>query len=441
MALSRDDHLFSPGPKRILSLDGGGVRGLITLGMLTKVEGVLKARSPEPEGFRLCDYFDLIGGTSTGALIATLLALGYKVADIVVLYRDMAPAVFRKSRLFAGIQSKFDSASFKKAVDATLSDFLRRSDRNPKDLDVLRMNSDLLCTGLALVTKRIDTGSVWVLTNNRKAKFWDAKSELWQQHFSAQGSYEFYPNSDYPLATIVRASASAPYYLDGVDLRISQNERGHFLDGGASPCNNPCQELFLMTTLKDHEKSWTKEGISPFGFNWETGSDNLFMLSLGTGIWRNRISSEQFKAKTAAMKAVHALSAIIDDAGKSATILMQAISKGPAPHRIDGNLLEMRDLRILPEPLLTFRRVNPFLEHDWLKKLGDDFNYKDFDFGEAVLTHLREMDRADKANLDRLWRIGLASAEKLISGQDFPATFDLTTFQAAVDTKHKEMVI
>jgi uncharacterized protein len=66
MALSRDDHLFGPGPKRILSLDGGGVRGLITLGMLTKVEGILKARSPDPEGFRLSDYFDLIGGCRRG---------------------------------------------------------------------------------------------------------------------------------------------------------------------------------------------------------------------------------------------------------------------------------------------------------------------------------------------------------------------------------------
>jgi len=66
----RDRHLFGPGPKRILSLGGGGVRGLVTLGMLKRAETLLAARSPDPQAFRLSDYFDLIGGTSTGAIIA-----------------------------------------------------------------------------------------------------------------------------------------------------------------------------------------------------------------------------------------------------------------------------------------------------------------------------------------------------------------------------------
>ncbi len=65
---SRDEHLFGPGPKRSLSLDGGGVRGLITLGMLKRVETLLRERMPADKqaAFRLRDYFDLIGGTSTG---------------------------------------------------------------------------------------------------------------------------------------------------------------------------------------------------------------------------------------------------------------------------------------------------------------------------------------------------------------------------------------
>jgi uncharacterized protein len=439
MALSRDDHLFGRGPKRILSLDGGGVRGLITLGMLTKVERLLKARSPDPESFRLCDYFDLIGGTSTGALIATLLALGYNVADIVTLYTSVAPNVFRHRRLFAGIQSKFDSVAFKKAVDATLGDFLKRNKLEPADGDLLCMDSQFLRTGLALVCKRIDTGSVWVLVNNPKAKYWDPDSELWKLHLTEQKSLEFYPNKNYPLATIVRASASAPYYLDGVDLQISPEEVGHFLDGGASPCNNPCQELFLMTTLRDHEKTWNKDGVSPFGFDWKTGPEHLFMLSLGTGTFRKKISPTEFKKKPALGKAGHALLGIIGDADKSATMFMQSISECPArpQHRIDGNLLEMHGLRIVNEPLLTFRRVNVFLDRDWLRNLSSDF-----DFSEAILTHLREMDRADKINLERLWRIGLESGEKLISEQDFPATFDLTTFPPAVHgTKRKQMVI
>ena len=51
-------------PKRILSLDGGGIRGALTLGFLEKVEEIIREKENNPN-LRLCDYFDLIGGTST----------------------------------------------------------------------------------------------------------------------------------------------------------------------------------------------------------------------------------------------------------------------------------------------------------------------------------------------------------------------------------------
>ena len=83
------------GPKRILALDGGGVRGLITLGILQRIEDQLKQRSPNPEAFRLCQYFDLIAGTSTGSIIATGLALGWSVAEIKAFYEKLSPIAFK----------------------------------------------------------------------------------------------------------------------------------------------------------------------------------------------------------------------------------------------------------------------------------------------------------------------------------------------------------
>lgn len=68
------------GQKWILSLDGGGVRGVITLAFLERIEQLLASRSVGPE--RLCDRFDLVGGTSTGAIIATALALGMSATEI-----------------------------------------------------------------------------------------------------------------------------------------------------------------------------------------------------------------------------------------------------------------------------------------------------------------------------------------------------------------------
>ena len=70
------------GVKRILALDGGGVRGILTLGFLEKIETLLRKRYDKPD-LVLSDYYDLMGGTSTGAIMATGLALGMEVKQII----------------------------------------------------------------------------------------------------------------------------------------------------------------------------------------------------------------------------------------------------------------------------------------------------------------------------------------------------------------------
>src|SRR5690242_3094920 len=92
--LPRDRHLFGPGPKRILSLDGGGVRGAISIAFLERLEDLVAEIEGRPT--RLGDWFDLIGGTSTGAIIASALALGYSARDIHKFYHELAGRVFRR---------------------------------------------------------------------------------------------------------------------------------------------------------------------------------------------------------------------------------------------------------------------------------------------------------------------------------------------------------
>ena len=65
-------------PFRVLSLDGGGAKGFYTIAVLSEIESITK----QP----LCKCFDLIFGTSTGAIIAALLARGEEVARILTLY-------------------------------------------------------------------------------------------------------------------------------------------------------------------------------------------------------------------------------------------------------------------------------------------------------------------------------------------------------------------
>src|SRR5215469_13927294 len=95
VTLPRQRHLFGPGPKRILALDGGGVRGAISIAFLERLEKLVEEIEGRPT--LLGDWFDLIGGTSTGAIIAAALALGFRASDVREFYRTMGPRVFRRS--------------------------------------------------------------------------------------------------------------------------------------------------------------------------------------------------------------------------------------------------------------------------------------------------------------------------------------------------------
>src|SRR5208282_823636 len=70
---------------RVLSLDGGGSKGVYTLGVLKEVEAVA--------GKPLCEVFDLVFGTSTGSIIAALIALGRSIPDIETLYFELIPKI------------------------------------------------------------------------------------------------------------------------------------------------------------------------------------------------------------------------------------------------------------------------------------------------------------------------------------------------------------
>ena len=84
------------GKKRILALDGGGIRGAVTCGILEKIEKIIQEK--EGKDTRLCDYFDLIGGTSTGSIIAAGLAIGMSASEITEKYLKLGGEIFGKKR-------------------------------------------------------------------------------------------------------------------------------------------------------------------------------------------------------------------------------------------------------------------------------------------------------------------------------------------------------
>ncbi|CAN9217260.1 unnamed protein product [Alternaria alternata] len=102
---------------RLLALDGGGVRGLSALMILEQLmEAVDPDAPPKP-----CDYFDMIGGTSTGGLIAVMLGrLKMSVADCITAYLSLSDCVFRKTRhrvtVKGQVQGRFDADELARAV-------------------------------------------------------------------------------------------------------------------------------------------------------------------------------------------------------------------------------------------------------------------------------------------------------------------------------------
>jgi patatin-like phospholipase/acyl hydrolase len=91
----------------MLALDGGGIRGLLTLQVLDRLEQELRQRLEAGPGFRLCDFFDLIGGTSTGAIIAAGLVRGMSTSELIAFYREFGREAFTKRALIARWKSLY----------------------------------------------------------------------------------------------------------------------------------------------------------------------------------------------------------------------------------------------------------------------------------------------------------------------------------------------
>jgi patatin-like phospholipase/acyl hydrolase len=98
-----------------LALDGGGIRGILTLRTLAKIEKTLKGRHGGGDDLRFSHHFDLIAGTSTEAIMAAALAIGMKVDDISKMYLDLGQRVFKKSRCRSGVsRALYDEQSLTK---------------------------------------------------------------------------------------------------------------------------------------------------------------------------------------------------------------------------------------------------------------------------------------------------------------------------------------
>lgn len=374
--------LSSEGPKRILALDGGGIRGLICLGYLARIESLLRHRH-ENDDLVLSDYFDLIGGTSTGSIVATCLALGWPVERIRQMYIDLGNRAFRPRRQWLGplallLGPRFDERPLEKILKDHFGD--------------RRLDSDDLRTGLTIVAKRIDTGSVWNLVN--------LPDHVYFEH-----------NRGMRLWEVVRASTAAPpFFRPRMFADVGGGEPAAFVDGGMSMHLNPALQMLMVATLDG------------FSLRWPTGADRLLLCSVGTGSFVNVARRESVRKLNNLQLLTTLISQLLRDASDLNQTMLQWMASSPTAVQIDTQIGALEDDALTPAPLLTYLRYNLELEQPELERIG-------FACDDRLVRRLRGMSNTE--NIPQLDEIGSLAATHHVDESHFPAAFNLAPQPAA----------
>lgn len=227
----------------ILSIDGGGIRGIIPAKGLTMLEAELKRRNFSSN---LSDYFDLICGTSTGAILALGIALGIPTSHMLDLYKENARIIFPKRR-FNLVQTLIWN---KPLYDRkALSELVEETYKNATPGEMARIGH---CkTRVCIPTYDVSQGRMHVFKTSHHTQF----------------------DRDYqiPAHHVALSSAAAPMYFDSYDfeyeLRGTSGKMKYLanVDGGVM-ANNP--------TLIGYVEAVQTLRINP---------QDIAILSLGTG--------------------------------------------------------------------------------------------------------------------------------------------------------------
>ena len=329
--------LEAKGQKKILSLDGGGIRGIITIEILAKIEQELRDNANNQK-LKLSEYFDFVAGTSTGALIGACIALGMTVDKIRDFYLNSGEKMFDR---------RFWIPQMGKVIGYEYSD--KKLAKIIKDIveEETTLGSKDLETLFLLVMHNAETDSPWVLSNNPKAKYNDVKDKEKS-------------NLHLPLWQLLRASTAAPTYFPPEKINISGKEY-LFLDGAITPYNNPAFQAYLMSTL------------NAYNMNWEKGEDKLLIVSVGTG----QVTLKQPFLKLFKMHILHHAKKVpahlLNSIEYQQDMLCRVFGNCRVGQHLDGEIGDLKDedaLGSIDKKLFTYIRYNPILDRAGLDKLN-----------------------------------------------------------------------
>ncbi|MFC1536777.1 patatin-like phospholipase family protein [Pseudomonadota bacterium] len=349
----------APGPKKILALDGGGIRGMITVEVLAEIEEVLRQKLGRDEDFVLADYFDFVAGTSTGAIIAACISMGMKVSDIRDFYISSGEAMFDKASLLKRFRHKYEDEKLAEKMKEVFG-----ADTT--------LGSDKLRTVLMMVMRNASTDSPWPVSNNPFAKYSNRNRDDC--------------NLNIPLWQLVRASTAAPVYFPPEVVEMGPHEFV-FVDGGITTYNNPAFQAFLMAT------------VEPYKMDWEAGEDKMLVVSIGTGSCPQANADLDPNEMNLLYNAGSIPSALMYAALNEQDMLCRIFGKCFAGDMLDR---EVGDLIGVTGPtgankLFTYMRYNAELSKEGLHSLGlGDIKPEDVQKLDSV-EHIAELQKVGKA--------------------------------------------
>jgi patatin-like phospholipase/acyl hydrolase len=201
--------------RRVLSIDGGGVRGVIPALALAELERVT--------GRPARDHFDFVAGTSTGALIAGAVAAGMPAERIVRLYLDKAPTLFQRIPVLSTLRRILVGELYDvRRLRALIGDALAGEGAGEWTLN--DVPGDILVTAKGLVD-----GHQWYFVKDRP-----------ETNTARTGTL--------PLVDCLTASAAAPTYFEPWTIRGLESA-GPMVDGGTGVAGNPVYQAAVEAFL------------------------------------------------------------------------------------------------------------------------------------------------------------------------------------------------
>jgi uncharacterized protein len=317
--------------KAILALDGGGIRGAFTLGFLGELELLIARKIGKHNHLVLADYFDFIGGTSTGAIIAAGLSLGWSVEKLTTMYRELGTVVFRKRKLLpVRAWSKYPGRPLRQHLQAA---FGNHTFGDPN-----------LRSTLMIVMHNRTTDSPWPLCNNAAALYNRGGEKLTRR------------NLDQRLCDLLSASTAAPSFFPSVTLDLGGGPR-EFVDGGVTAHNNPALQMFLTATLPEYQ------------MKWPVGRDKLLLISVGTGFAPARLRNLSRLRRHIIYVAANTPTGLMFAAANHNDVVCRTFGDTRFGPYLDSELQSMMPGG-LPDKLFTYARYNLQLEDAEIRQYG-----------------------------------------------------------------------